>query len=50
MDDLEAVGALGVMAVRALVADDEHGSALAAAGLVGRHGEGGVVRVMVVKG
>jgi hypothetical protein len=35
---LDAVGALGVLAVRAKVADDEHGAALAAARLVGRHG------------
>lgn len=40
---LEAAGALGVVAVRAAVADDEHASALAAAGRVGRHVCGGVV-------
>ncbi len=48
---LDALGALAVLAVAAGVADDEHGAALAAAGLVGRHddrvcgsgGGGGVV-------
>ena len=49
---LDALGALAVLAVAAGGADDEHGAALAAAGLVGRHGdgvyEGGVVVVVVV--
>jgi len=38
MLNLEALGALGVTAVSARGADDEHGAALAAAWLVGRHG------------
>jgi hypothetical protein len=35
--DLDAVGALAMLAVGARGADDEHGPALAAARLVGRH-------------
>jgi hypothetical protein len=35
---LDTLGALAVLAVGARGADDEHGSALAAARLVGRHG------------
>jgi hypothetical protein len=34
---LDAFGALGVVAVGAGIADDEHSSALAATGLVGSH-------------
>ena len=37
---LDALGALAVLAVAAGGADDEHGAALAAAGLVGRNGDG----------
>jgi hypothetical protein len=49
--DLDTLGALGVLAMAAGSADDEHGAALAAARLVGRHrgvGGGGVVVVIVV--
>ena len=35
--DSDTLGALGVLTVAAGGADDEHGAALAAAGLVGRH-------------
>jgi hypothetical protein len=35
--DLDTLGALGVLAMAAGGADNEHGAALAAAGLVGRH-------------
>lgn len=38
IEDLDAVGALAVVAVAAFGADDEHGSALAAARLIARHG------------
>jgi len=38
-NSLDAVGALRVVAVGAAGADDEHGSALAATGSVGRHGD-----------
>ena len=38
--DLDAVGTLAVAAVAARGADDEHGSALAAVGLVGRRVDG----------
>jgi hypothetical protein len=37
ISSLDALGALGVAAVTARVTDDEHGAALAAAWLVGRH-------------
>ena len=35
--ELDAVGALVMVAVGAIIADDQHGTALAAAGLVGGH-------------
>jgi hypothetical protein len=35
--ELQALSALAVVAAAAVVADDEHGAALAATGLVGRH-------------
>lgn len=39
--ELEAVGALNVLAVGATGADDEHRAAFAAPGIAGRHGDGG---------